>query len=83
MKYFFLIITLLASSCAQLMKGDEQPVMQFRDVNTFRTTCSGAAEDWGSCARKAKRTCPSGYEIENKHQDNQGAIRTMIFSCKK
>lgn len=82
MKFIILVTLLLLTSCAQLMKGAEQPVTQYRDAKTYRTTCSGVAEDWGSCARKANRTCPNGYQIEEKVQDSNGAIRTMIFSCK-
>lgn len=82
MKFTTVITLFLLTSCAQLMKGAEQPVTQYRDAKTFRTTCSGAAEDWGSCARKANRTCSNGYQIEEKIQEGQGAIRTMIFSCK-
>ncbi|MEK9939683.1 MAG: hypothetical protein VW548_01745 [Methylotenera sp.] len=83
MKYGLLISLMLLSSCAQLMNGAEQPVMQYRDINTYKTTCSGAAEDWGSCARKAKKTCPNGYDVVEKIQDGYGAIRGLIFSCKK
>ena len=83
MKYITITLLFLLASCAQLMKGAEQPVTQYRDAKTFKTTCSGSAEDWGSCARKAKRTCPDGYQIEEKIQDNNGAIRTMIFTCNK
>lgn len=82
MKLILVITLMLFTSCAQLMKGAEQPVVQYRDVKTFKTTCSGAAEDWGSCARKANRTCANGYKIEEKIQDSNGGIRTMIFSCK-
>jgi len=82
LKKLLLLVLLAHTSCAQLMKGAEQPVTQFRDAKTFRTTCSGSAEDWGSCARKANRTCANGYQIEEKFQDSNGAIRTMIFSCK-
>jgi len=74
---------LFITACAQLVKGVEQPVMQYRDINTYRTTCNGIAEDWGSCARKANRTCPDGYQIEEKNQDSNGTMRSMIFSCKK
>ena len=70
------------TACAQLMKGAEQPVTQFRDSKTFKTTCSGLAEDWGSCYRKAKRTCENGYEITDKNNDTNGVIREMIFTCK-
>ena len=82
MKCSLFILIILLASCGQLMKGAEQPIAQFRDTNTFKTSCSGAAEDWGSCARKANRTCLNGYNIEEKNQDSQGAIRIMIFSCK-
>lgn len=82
MKSILIITLMLITSCAQLMKGAEQPVLQYRDAKTFKTTCSGAVEDWGSCARKASRTCSNGYQIEEKTQDSYGAIRTMIFTCK-
>lgn len=64
------------------MKGAEQPVMPYRDANTYRTTCSGMAEHWGACASKANRTCSKGYEIVDKTADTNGVIREMIFSCK-
>jgi hypothetical protein len=83
MKYVFLIITCLLSSCAQLVKGDEQPVMQYRDANTYRTTCSGAVEHWGSCNQKANRTCTNGYIIVEKIADANAVHRELIFSCKK
>ena len=82
MKSILILTLMLVTSCAQLMKGAEQPVTQYRDTKTYRTTCSGAVEDWGSCARKAARTCANGYQIDEKTQDSYGAIRTMIFSCK-
>lgn len=79
-KYYILCLLLL-SSCTQLMKGAEQPVVPFRDVKTFKTTCSGMAEDWGSCHRKAKRTCINGYGVTDKSQDGNGIMREMIFTC--
>lgn len=84
MKYLvlgFLIVNL--SACAQLMKGVEQPVMQYRDSNTFRTTCSGTVEHWGSCNDKANRTCGKGYNVIEKIVDSNGAHRELIFSCKE
>lgn len=80
-----LLLVLISTSlfgCANLMKGAEQPVIQFRDAKTFKTTCSGMAEDWGSCHRKAKRTCPSGYEVTDRNNDSNGIVREMIFTCK-
>ena len=83
MKRLVLIALLAITACAQLMKGKEQPVKQFRDANTYKTTCSGTAEDWGSCFRKAKRTCPNGYEVVERNNDNRGIVREIIFTCNK
>lgn len=83
MKYLVLGLCLLIASCAQLQRGEEQPVMQYRDVNTFRTTCSGAAEHWGNCNQKANRTCSNGYVIVEKITDANAVHRELIFSCKK
>jgi len=83
MKYALLFLISLLSSCAQLMRGDEQPVMQYRDANTYRTTCSGAVEHWGSCNQKANRTCSNGYVIVEKISDANAVHRELIFSCKK
>ncbi len=82
MKIFLAAFLLMASACSQLMKGAEQPVMQFRDAKTFRTTCSGMAEHWGSCNNKANRTCSNGYIIVEKNADTNGVIRELIFTCK-
>ena len=79
-KLLFLVFVLL-TSCASLSNFQEQPVVQFRDAKTFKTTCNGIAEDWGSCYRKAKRTCANGYEVSDKKQDGNGIVREMIFTC--
>lgn len=83
MKYSLIISLMLLSSCTQLMKGAEQPVTQYRDVNTFRTTCSGSAENWSNCNQKANRTCSNGYNIVEKYADSNGVVRELIFRCKK
>jgi hypothetical protein len=83
MKFILLLsFVSLIVGCAQLTKGVEQPVTQYRNTNSYKTTCNGIAEDWGSCNRKAMRTCPSGYAIDQKVQDSQGVNRTLEFSCK-
>ena len=74
---------LMVSACAQLMKGEEQTVRQYRDINTYKTTCSGSVETWGSCHSKAKRTCPNGYEVTDRFNDSTGIIREMVFTCNK
>ena len=82
MKYFGLVLTLVLSGCAQLMNGQIQPVV-LKSNNVYYTTCSGAVENMASCNRKAMETCTNGYNIIDKFQDAQGAIRTLTFECKK
>ncbi len=77
-----LVSFLFLAACAQLMQGAEQPVVQLKDNKTFKTTCSGMAEDWGSCHRKAKRICTNGYEVTDRYQDTRGIVREMVFTCK-
>lgn len=72
----------LLTACSSLTNFQEQPVVQYRDAKTYKTTCSGMAEDWGSCYRKAKRTCSNGYEIIDKIQDSNGVFREIVFNCK-
>ncbi len=79
-KLLFSILFLL-TSCASLSNPQEQPVTKFRDAKTYKTTCSGMVEDWGSCHRKAKRTCANGYEVTDRKQDGNGIVREMIFTC--
>lgn len=83
MKYLYLGLWTLVSACANLTKGAEQPVMQYRDANTYRTTCSGMAESWANCSQKANRTCTKGYDIVEKKADSNGIHRELIFTCKK
>ena len=71
----------LLTSCTSLSNFQEQPVQALAN-KTYKTTCSGLAEDWGSCHRKAKKTCPSGYLVANQNADSNGIHREMVFSCK-
>lgn len=82
MNKLFLACIILLTSCSSLSNFQEQPVVPYRDAKTFKTTCSGLAEDWGSCHRKAKRTCSNGYEVTDKKQESNGILREMIFTCK-
>ena len=82
MKYIVLVSAVLLSGCAQLMNGQIQPVVLKKD-NLYFTTCSGAVENMASCNKKAMDTCGKGYNILDKFQDAQGAIRTLTFECKK
>jgi major membrane immunogen (membrane-anchored lipoprotein) len=82
MKNYLLIASLLLSACSSLQNFQEQPVVPYGAAKTYKTTCSGLAEDWGSCHRKAKKTCPDGYQVANQNADSNGVHRVMVFSCK-
>ena len=71
----------LLTSCTSLSNFQEQPVQALAN-KTYKTTCSGLAEDWGSCHRKAKKTCPSGYLVADQNADSNGVHREMVFTCK-
>lgn len=79
---YWLMLLMLLSGCAQLMHGEQQPVIP-QGKSTFFTTCSGGAEDWGSCYQKAGKTCPGGYEVLNKFEGNVGGRREFTFMCNK
>jgi len=74
-----------AGGCAQLQRGQLQPVKAV-DPNTgvYETTCSGAVEDWGSCYNKGKATCPKGFISLSKSEkpDAGGVSREFMFQCK-
>jgi len=76
------MLLVLLSGCAQLMHGEQQPVIS-KGKGAFFTTCSGSVEDWGSCYRKAGKTCPNGYEVLNKFESAVGGRREFTFSCKQ
>ena len=80
MKYVGLILLGLIAGCAQLMSGQEQPVITKKD-GMFYTTCSGAVENFGTCNKKALATCSKGYSVVDKFQDANGANRSLTFKC--
>ena len=83
MKLFVWWFVFLLSGCAQLMNGQEQPVItKNTKEKLFYTTCSGAVEFWGSCYKKASRTCVNGYLITEKTENANGGFRSMTFQCK-
>jgi hypothetical protein len=81
MKKFLLIAALLFNGCSSLQHFQEQPVQALAN-NTYKTTCNGIAEGWDSCFRKAKRTCPNGYNVLDKIQTNDFVHRELSFTCK-
>lgn len=82
MKYVGLIILGLIAGCAQLMKGQEQPVIAKKD-GIYYTSCSGAVEDWASCNNKAVRTCNGDYQVLSKYENSTGTKRELTFQCNK
>ena len=82
MRLFFIGFLLTLTGCAQLMKGQEQPVITKNAKDSvYYTTCTGAVENWGSCYNKAARTCEKGYAILEKTENANGGFRTMTFKC--
>lgn len=82
MKYALLILIGLIAGCAQLMQGQEQPVITKNSKEgIYYTTCSGAVEFWGTCYDKASRTCSKGYSILEKTENGNGGFRTLTFKC--
>jgi hypothetical protein len=45
-------------------------------------TCSGFA-GWTQCQEKAKRLCPSGYDIANQEENLVTQNRSMMVACQK
>lgn len=82
MRLFLVVLAMLSlTACAQLMKGQQQPVVAKGQGNYF-TTCSGTVEEWGTCYSKAKQTCQNGYEVTSKNEGSVGGKREMEFICK-
>ena len=82
MKIVILVMISCITGCAQLMHGQEQPVI-VKDAknNIWYTTCSGAVETWHTCNQKAERTCAKGFYSLEKTENANGGFRTMTFKC--
>ncbi len=82
MKFTILILFPFIISCAQLMHGQEQPVVMKDAKNSvWYTTCSGAVETWYNCNKKAEEKCKKGYYSLEKTENGNGGFRTMTFKC--
>ena len=83
MKRFSVLVLLALTGCAQLQKGQMQPVLA-KDLkqNIWMTNCGGAAETWGSCYDKAKDTCKNGYTVISRIENSTGTKRELTFQCK-
>ncbi len=84
MRWMFLFCLFFISGCAQLLKAQEQPVIE-KDYKQkiYFTTCSGTVEDWGTCSLKANRTCSSSYISLKKFESPVGGRRELTFQCNK
>lgn len=77
----FFVLTITA--CAQLKKGELQPVNRIDTKEPiYFTTCSGSVEEWSSCNNKATKTCANGYEVLNRVENAVGGRRELTFKCK-
>ncbi len=84
MKISSVLLTLLLflAGCQQLLNGQQQPV-KTRSNGDYFVGCGGAVETWGSCNNKAMKTCPNGYDVLAKDENNTGTLRELIFKCSK
>lgn len=83
MRLLILALIISLTGCAQLKKGEMQPVKQI-DIKEeiYFTTCSGMVEDWASCNRKAMQTCQKGYDVLGKEENPTAARREFTFQCR-
>jgi len=82
MKLILIVMIVCLAGCAQLMKGETQPVKRISVKEPiYFTTCSGSVEDWGSCNDKARDTCKGAYEVVDKLESSVGGRRELTFRC--
>ena len=84
MRKSFVLLIFAFTACAQLQKGQTQPVLA-KDLkqNIWLTNCGGAVEVWGNCYDKAKDTCKNNYIVINRIENTTGTKRELTFQCKK
>ena len=84
MKRVSILLLLAVTACAQLQKGQLQPVLA-KDLkqNIWVTNCGGAVEVWGGCYDKAKDTCSNNYTVLSRVENQTGTKRELTFQCKK
>ena len=82
MKILTAALMLLLSACAQLQRGELQPVTRVDAKEpVYFTTCSGMVESWGTCNDKAMKTCTTGYSVISKEENITAGRRDMTFRC--
>jgi hypothetical protein len=81
MKFVFIgLFALALPGCAQLMHGEQQPVVP-KGNGEYYTSCSGAVEDWNSCHVKARKACAGEYATIKKNESAVGGRRELTFQC--
>ena len=86
MKLLSLVLSLSLAGCYALSnpQGAAQHVGLIDAKNqTYKTTCNGAVEDWGTCFGRASKSCPSGYNTIERFETPLGGRRELTFQCKK
>jgi hypothetical protein len=83
MRLLILALIISLGGCAQLKKGEMQPVKQI-DIKEeiYFTTCSGMVEDWASCNKKAMQACSKGYDVLRKDENPTASRRELRFKCR-
>ena len=82
-----ILVTLISllNACYALNNpsGTVQPV-QYKNVKDgiLFTTCSGTVEDSSSCNKKARNSCPNGYDVIEWVESPVGGKRELTFKCK-
>ena len=86
MKLFAVLIALTLFGCSTLSnpQGALQPVRMIDlKTQTYKATCNGAVEDWGTCFGRASQSCASGYNVLERFETPVGGRRELTFQCKK
>ena len=84
MKLLSLVLSMLLMSCTAINNPQRamQPVVYVSlKEKIYFTTCSGAVEDWSSCAEKARETCSTGYQHLKRYESPVGGRRELTFQC--
>lgn len=86
MKLFAVLIALGLSACTALSnpQGAAQSIRLLdAKTQTYKTTCNGAVEDWGTCFGRASQSCADNYNVIERFETPVGGSRELTFQCKK
>ena len=85
MKILSLLLAIALTGCYALSnpQGAAQGVKMIDlKTQTYKTTCSGAVEEWANCFARASQTCSKGYENVERIESPTGGRREIVFQCK-